>query len=36
MKFKISTEKAQLLESIVISSMCGAVMLLGIEFVMTF
>lgn len=36
MKVKLSTETTQFAESILLTSMFGTIMLLGIEFVMTF
>jgi hypothetical protein len=36
MKVKVSEETTRFAESVLLTSMCGAVMLLGIELVMTF
>jgi hypothetical protein len=36
MKIKISKDKIRFAESVLLTSMCGTIMLLGIEFVMTF
>ena len=36
MKVKLSKQSRQFAESVLITSMCGVLMILGIEFVMTF